>query len=133
MHRKRLAGWVASPPAGASAYWVPLLSPDQRRWLIFSLLPWSVLLVLFCIWWALPSHHISILGSAIATALILFEVLMPAYFYYFLLRSRVVSPLIQPDPSWRLAMVVTKAPSEPWPLVRRTIEAMLAQDMAHDT
>lgn len=30
-------------------------------------------------------------------------------------------------------MVVTKAPSEPWPMVRRTLEAMLAQDVVHDT
>ena len=123
----------ASPEAQRGPYWVRLLSPSQRRWVIVSLLPWLSLLIVFCVWWAMPSHHISILGSAIATALILFEVLMPGYFYYFLLRSRVVNPLIEPDPSWRLAMVVTKAPSEPWPLVRRTIEAMLAQDMAHDT
>lgn len=58
---------------------------------------------------------------------------MPGYFYFFLLRMRVVNPLIEPDPTWRLAMVVTKAPSEPWPLVRRTLEAMLAQDIPHDT
>lgn len=30
-------------------------------------------------------------------------------------------------------MVVTKAPSEPWELVRRTLEAMLAQHLPHDT
>ena len=28
-------------------------------------------------------------------------------------------------------MIVTKAPSEPWPLVRETLEAMLAQDFPH--
>ncbi|MBM5802101.1 MAG: glycosyltransferase, partial [Cyanobacteria bacterium K_DeepCast_35m_m2_023] len=33
----------------------------------------------------------------------------------------------------RLAMVVTKAPSEPWSLVQETLEAMLAQDPPHDT
>src|SRR5258705_9038056 len=30
-------------------------------------------------------------------------------------------------------MVVTKAPSEPWGVVRETLEAMLAQDHPHDT
>ncbi|MEB3362356.1 MAG: glycosyltransferase family 2 protein [Synechococcaceae cyanobacterium] len=117
----------------SSPYWVPLLDASQRWRIELSLLPWASLLVLFCAWWARPNHHISILGSAIATALILFEVLMPGYFYFFLLRSRVVNPLIEPDPSWRLAMVVTKAPAEPWPLVRSTLEAMLAQDLVHDT
>lgn len=75
----------------------------------------------------------SVLGSAIASALTFFEDLMPAYLYFFMLRNRVVNQPITPDPSWRLAMVVTKAPSEPWPLVRRTLEAMLTQDLAHDT
>ena len=105
----------------------------RSRRVILSLLPWLTLLIGFCVWWSLPSHHISIVGSTIATALILFEVLMPGYFYHFLLRAPVVNPLMEPDPSWRLAMVVTKAPSEPWPVVLRTLEAMLAQDMAHDT
>jgi hypothetical protein len=75
----------------------------------------------------------SVLGSAIASALTFFEDLMPAYLYFFMLRNRVVNQPITPDPSWRLAMVVTKAPSEPWPLVRRTLEAMLTQDLAQDT
>ena len=97
----------ASSDALGSPYWVRLLSPCQRRRMILSLLPWLFLLIVFCVWWTLPIHHISILGSGIATALILFEVLMPGYFYYFLLRSRVVNPLIEPNPSWRLAMVVT--------------------------
>lgn len=30
-------------------------------------------------------------------------------------------------------MVVTKAPSEPWEMVRKTLEAMLLQDVPHDT
>ena len=33
-------------------------------------------------------------------------------------------------PDGRVAMVVTKAPSEPWPLVRSTLEPMLAQEFA---
>jgi hypothetical protein len=30
-----------------------------------------------------------------------------------------------------VAMIVTKAPSEPWPVVKTTLEAMLAQDIDH--
>lgn len=30
-------------------------------------------------------------------------------------------------------MIVTKAPSEPWSIVKQTLKAMLAQDYAHDT
>jgi cellulose synthase (UDP-forming) len=41
-----------------------------------------------------------------------------------------------PDPvpgRWRVAMVTTKTPSEPFAVVRKTLEAMLAQDYPHDT
>ena len=37
------------------------------------------------------------------------------------------------DPSVRVAMVVTKAPSEPWNLVQETLLAMLNQEGSHDT
>ncbi|MFM9087922.1 MAG: glycosyltransferase family 2 protein [Cyanobium sp.] len=112
---------------------MPLL-PRKQRWLMqLSLVPWAVCVIVFLAWWANPLHHIHILGTIIGSALSFFEVLMPGYFYFFLLRMRVVDPAIQPDPHWRLAMVVTKAPSEPWDLVRRTLEAMLAQDIPHDT
>jgi cellulose synthase (UDP-forming) len=36
-------------------------------------------------------------------------------------------------PGHRVAMVVTKAPSEPWSMVRRTLTAMLQQSYQHDT
>jgi cellulose synthase/poly-beta-1,6-N-acetylglucosamine synthase-like glycosyltransferase len=36
-----------------------------------------------------------------------------------------------PVPNLRAAMVVTKAPSEPWPVLQRTLEAMLDQDYPH--
>ncbi len=38
-----------------------------------------------------------------------------------------------PPSSLRVAMVVTKAPSEPFSIVRTTLEAMLAQGLPHDT
>lgn len=43
------------------------------------------------------------------------------------------NPRVEPSNQWRVAMIVTKAPSEPWETVRRTLEAMLAQDFPHDT
>jgi cellulose synthase (UDP-forming) len=112
---------------------VPLLTRRRRRLIQLSLVPWGVCLVLFLAWWLDPVHHIHPLGTVVGSAISFFEVLMPGYFYFFLLRMRVVNPATAPDPAWRLAMVVTKAPSEPWSLVRRTLEAMLAQDLPHDT
>jgi cellulose synthase (UDP-forming) len=114
-------------------YWVNPLSRKQLLGLRLSILPWLVAVLCFMVWWSHPSHHIYLLGSILGTLIILFEVLTPAYFYAFVRRMKIVNPAIQPDPNWRLAIIVTKAPSEPWPMVRNTILAMLAQDIEHDT
>lgn len=113
--------------------WVSPLTSRQLLALRLSLLPWLVAVVGFLVWWFNPQHHIHLPGSLIASALLLFQVLTPAYFYAFVLRMQRMPSWLRPDPRWRLAMVVTKAPSEPWPMVRTTLLAMLAQDWPHDT
>jgi cellulose synthase (UDP-forming) len=107
------------------------LSRERRRQLRLSLLPWLVCLTLFVVWWSNPVHHIQVLGTLIGTAICFFEVLMPGYFYYFLGRMQVVNPAIEPDPSWRLAIVVTKSPSEPWQVVlpTRGLSEAVASDL----
>ena len=49
------------------------------------------------------------------------------WYLFFVARMRRPNPAC-PLPAGRVAMVVTKAPSEPWPVVRRTLEGMLRQD-----
>ncbi|WP_322773823.1 glycosyltransferase family 2 protein [Synechococcus sp. CBW1107] len=114
-------------------YWVSPLSKKQSRWLRLSAIPWAACMIMFAIWWFNPVHQISLLGSLLGSALFLYEALTPGYFYNFLRRIKIVNPELQPDPNWRLAIVVTKAPSEPWSMVKNTLEAMLQQDIPHDT
>lgn len=123
----------AEPVFQTHPYWVSPLSKKQLLRLRLSILPWLVAVLCFIVWWSHPSHHIYRLGSIFGTLIILFDVLTPAYFYAFVRRIKIVNTAIQPDPNWRLAIVVTKAPSEPWPMVRNTLLAMLAQDIEHDT
>ena len=59
--------------------------------------------------------------------LLLYLTVVPAYFLYAVARLRRVDPTI-PVPRLRVAMVVTRAPSEDWSLARTTLEAMLGQD-----
>jgi cellulose synthase (UDP-forming) len=59
--------------------------------------------------------------------------LLPLYFVFIVMRSRAPSDSIAIPSDCRVAMVVTKVPSEPFPLVRRTLEAMLSQPYPHDT
>lgn len=114
-------------------YWVSPLTLQQSRLLHLSILPWLISVVAFVLWWIRPEHHISLLGSVIGSIIILFEILTPGYFYYFIRRIKIVNPCIVPCAEWRLAIVVTRAPSEPWEIVQKNLIAMLEQDIPHDT
>lgn len=121
-------------PAGAPCqFWVPVLSRSQRNLLILSLIPGIVTTIAFWAWWFSPNHVISSPNMVVATLLVGYELTIPAYFYFFVLRMKKVNPFLEPDPIWSVAAVVTKAPSEPWETVKNTLQAMLKQDMSHDT
>jgi cellulose synthase (UDP-forming) len=89
---------------------------------------WSLLSVWAFAWWLEPAHASSPVTTVISTALLSFEMLfVPLWFFFWIYRMKQPNPGLQP-PGLRTAMVVTKAPSEPWEVVRETLEAMLAQD-----
>ena len=87
----------------------------------------------FWAWWLEPGH---ILGPGrywVVTAAMLWIWGMQLYFVLVFLQAR---RSVAPDPEpgqWRVAMVTTKTPAEPFEVVRVTLEAMLAQDYRHDT
>jgi cellulose synthase/poly-beta-1,6-N-acetylglucosamine synthase-like glycosyltransferase len=89
---------------------------------------WVLALVWFWTWWLHVDHVVSLGGMMLTSALLAWSTLLPGWFFYFVLRMRRANPSLE-LPSGRIAMVVTKAPSEPWPLVRETLEAMLAQQL----
>ncbi len=94
---------------------------------------WVVAAVYFWQWWLRPAHVDGPVKYLIVTLLIGWVYLLQVYFIYFFLRARRSSA---PDPlpgQYSVAMVTTKTPSEPFPVVQRTLEAMLAQEYPHDT
>lgn len=74
-----------------------------------------------------PAHRLSWPGFIANSLLIAIVMALPAYFLYIVNQMRRVNPNV-PVPDCRVAMIVTKAPSEPWEMVRTTLEAMLAQE-----
>jgi len=94
---------------------------------------WLVLAAWFWVWWLDPSH---ILGAGrywLITGGMLWIWGMQLYFaLVFLQAHKSSAPMPQPG-QWRVAMIVTKTPAEPFEIVRKTLEAMLAQDYPHDT
>ncbi|MGP3697278.1 glycosyltransferase family 2 protein [Rhodobacter sp. NSM] len=119
--------------ASAPSYLEPIMSDAQRgRYAIVAAL-WAAALIFFWSWWLDPTHFIGWGGFLLVTVPLVWLSALQLYFVVVLFRARRSA---SPDPvpgRWRVAMIVTKTPSEPFDVVRRTLEAMLAQDYPHDT
>lgn len=109
---------------------VPALGPRSRWAVAVGTACWAVAAAAFLAWWWQPRHRLGLPGFALTTALVTYVTLLPVYFVITANRVRRVSPHVEVPPL-RVAMVVTKAPSEPWPVVRKTLRAMLAQRYPH--
>ena len=110
---------------------VPALSRGSQRILLGLTLVFALNLAAFLMWWFSPDHWLSWPGFVANSVLIVIVLALPAYFLHTVNRMRRVNP-VAPVPDCRVAMVVTKAPSEPWAMVQATLEAMLAQDYPGD-
>ncbi len=120
------------PEAGNHSYFAPLV--DRRRRLVFAGLTvfWLVSITVSVIWWFDAVQSASTAGLIINSSVLAFDaVLLPLWVFFFARRMRRPLP-VSKEVVGRVAMVVTKAPSEGWPLVRETLEAMLAQDFPHE-
>jgi cellulose synthase (UDP-forming) len=107
---------------------VDALTRSQRLSLACLALAWALLTAWAWAWWFQPSHSFSPAALAINSALLAVEMLfLPLWFFFWLWRMKRPDPALE-VPQLRTAMVVTKAPSEPWGMVRETLEAMLTQD-----
>jgi len=112
---------------------VPVFTGWQRAEYLFGAGLWMAALLYFWSWWLEPANHIQLGGTVVVTAILMWVTLLPIYFIVLFFRAtRPNGPLSLPKGS-RIAMVVTKAPSEPFPVVAETLRAMLAQDVPHDT
>ena len=112
---------------------IPTFTPRQR--LVHRLLlgAWVAALALLWWWWLEPAHELDMFWFVVNSAVLGWVTLAPSYFLFVFGRGRVPNPAVSLPAGHRIAMVVTKVPSEPWPIVRRTLVAMLRQPYPHDT
>lgn len=115
-----------APPAGGEIRLVDVMTARQR-WIFRALVTlWLGTLGTFWQWWLGGEHWASVPGMIVNSLLLVWATVLPGWFFFFVGRMK------RPDrrgvvPVLRVALVVTKAPSEPWPLVRETLEACLSQ------
>lgn len=111
---------------------VSVMSHRQKRIYLLLLCPWVVALAYLWGWWFHPNHVLAWIDVAFVSLLLGWQTLLPAYYFYFVYCMKRPNPALDIPDHWRVAMVVTKAPSEPWPVVQATLEAMLDQAFPHD-
>jgi cellulose synthase/poly-beta-1,6-N-acetylglucosamine synthase-like glycosyltransferase len=95
-------------------------------------LAWGLAIAYFWLWWLQPHHNIGTTRFVLNSAVLGWFTLVPLYLLSLYIRGRLSAAEVDP-PTGRAAMVVTKAASEPWSVVRETLVAMLAQEPHHDT
>ena len=139
---KRLAGRQKAHPqsqrtlphtSNDGAFLVPLFSSIQRAEYLVCTAIWIATLIFFWSWWLHPEHNIGGLRFALVTMMLAWVTFLPLYFIAIFFNSRAPARDRKPPDGLRVAMVVTKAPSEPFTVVAETLEAMLRQTYPHDT
>jgi cellulose synthase (UDP-forming) len=91
---------------------------------------WLSCLAIFWYWWLKPGHWAGAFGLVANSVVLGYVSCFPLFFVGAANRLRRVRPDL-PVPPLATAFVVTKAPSEPWPVVHATLTAMLDQDYPH--
>jgi len=112
---------------------VPLLNARQKREFLVECAVWLVALGYFWFWWLDPAHIIGLTGYALVSVVLLWVTLLPLYFIVIVHGAKKPQGTLYLPTGSRVAMVVTKAPSEPFNVVAQTLDAMLMQDTPHDT
>ncbi|MDX1585928.1 MAG: glycosyltransferase [Balneolaceae bacterium] len=114
-------------------YFVDVMSKWQKLAYTYLISVWLAGAVLFLLWWLNPNHVVDLPRFVINSILLLWTVVFPGYFFFFVGRMKQVNPAVRIPDHWRVAMVTTRAPSEPFSLVKQTLMAMLHQNYPHDT
>ena len=111
----------------------PILAGRDRLMHTLGVLVWALCFVYFWVWWFRQEHFSDWLPFGLVTTCLAWLSLNQVFYLIVTYNPMRPSPLVEPPSTLRVAMVVTKAPSEPFEVVRTTLEAMLAQSLPHDT
>lgn len=107
-------------------FYTSLLNKKKKFLFAFLLSLWGISLIFFWEWWLQLSHVTNSIGIVVNSIILFWSTVLPGYYFFFVWRSKRINPIL-PLPNLRVAMIITKAPSEPWGLVQKTVSAALSQ------
>jgi len=130
---KRLPAEHQSVGAPDGAF-VRVFSGWRRAVNMLGIAAWLAALAFFWIWWFDPEHIHEPGRYILVTTTLLWVTLVPAYFIFIFAAAKIPTPGAPLPARARVAVVVTKAPSEPFAIATRTLEGALNQNgVVHDT
>lgn len=132
-HQGRRKPNAASEKGQRNSRLVPVLNQHDRRIQSVAIAAWMVALVYLWSWWLQPDHNINTVNFIVASLILAWVTLLPLYPLLIVIGGKRTEGRLSLPKNTRVAMIVTRAPSEPFHVVKKTLEAMLAQDVPHDT
>src|SRR5260370_32115000 len=98
-----------------------ILTGRRKAGYVVGVLIWLGTLAFFWVWWLSPNHVIGLTSFIVVSAVLAWTTLLPLYCVVIVYKSvRPVAPLRIPS-AMRVAMVLTKAPSEPFAVVASSV------------
>ncbi len=110
----------------------PVLSQKQRKKYLAITIIWVLSAIFFWGWWLRPEHNLGTVRYVMISMCLGWVYLMQLYFVVMLQFSRAPCGPYAEAGQYRVALIVTKTPSEPFSVLRRTLVAMIAQGYPHD-
>lgn len=123
----------SAPNPTLRPFLAPVLTRRSRVRYYQLVVLWGVAAVFFWVWWLTPAHMQAPGRYILVTLCLGWIFFLQAYFLAMFLRAKQAVAHPNAPLQGRIAMVVTKAPSEPFAIVQKTLLAMLSQDVPHDT
>jgi cellulose synthase (UDP-forming) len=94
---------------------------------------WLIASAIFFIWWFQKSHIGTTLGFILTSFVFIWIYLLQGYCIFFILKMKRLDLTLPTVKNVRVAMVVTKTPSEPFEMVKTTLKGMISQQWeVHD-
>src|SRR5689334_16730257 len=111
---------------GRTPYMARVLSRRDRKSYYPPSLIWAILNINCWQWWLQQDHVVTGFGMVFSSILLMWSVAMPGWFIFFAGRMKKPNPAHPLDAlkGKRVAIICTKAPSEPWAVIQKTLMAM---------